>query len=68
MESIKVYEDSYKYLESLKKSIGTSNINIDLNKLDEKSREVITRAIRDAVYARSSQVYNLISNQSNQPM
>ena len=68
MEGVKVYEDSYKYLESLKKSIGTSNINIDLNKLDEKSREVIIKAIRDAVYARSSQVYNLISNQSNQPM
>lgn len=68
MDGIKVYEDSYSYLESLKKQLSTSIITIDVTKLDENSKAEILSELRKVIYKRSSQVYKTIQNANNQLM
>ena len=68
MDGIKVYEDSYKYLESLKKSVTTNVITIEFDKLDENSQNLIRNRLREAICERSSKVYSTIQNSTNQLM
>ena len=68
MEGIKVYEDSYEYLECLKKMLTTNSITIEFNKLDENSKAEICSSLRKAIYSRASRVYSTIQNSNNQSM
>lgn len=52
MESTKIYEDSKEELKKIYKSMGNSSLEINFDKLDTKTRDLLTTAISNVVSKR----------------
>ena len=61
MEGNSVYKDSYDELKRIRKQLGSSKIIINLEKLDELSKNAIISALSEAIARREVQVNATIS-------
>lgn len=63
MEGVGIYEESYKELTKLRKSLSSSSvISIDLSKLDTNSKGKILEALNKAVSERLPKVSSVMCN------
>ena len=60
MESVKVYEDSYRELNKVLKSNNTGKLEVDFSKLDETSAKEIREVIKNTVTARKHKLYEVL--------
>lgn len=61
MEGNSVYKDSYDELKRIRKQLGSSKITINLEKLDELSKNTIISVLSEAIARREVQVNATIS-------
>lgn len=62
MESKQIYEDSYKELVRIRKSLTNSMITINLDKLDARTKEDLLKAITNTTSRRQSDILNVLGN------
>ena len=62
MEGNKIYEDSYKELVKIRKSLSTDTISINVSKLDETTKYDLITAIIKVVTDRQPKVFAVTSN------
>jgi hypothetical protein len=60
MESERIYEDSYKYIETLCKENTTDSITIDYKLLDQCTACELRQAIHDTIFRRKKEIGNVI--------
>lgn len=60
MESVKVYEDSYRELNKVLKSNNTGKLEVEFSKLDETSAKEIREVIKNTVTARKHKLYEVL--------
>lgn len=60
MQSVEQYENSYKELTKISKSISSDQIIINFNKLDGETSEIIRSALNKAIADRKPEVWNVI--------
>lgn len=60
MEGNNVLQKSYEYLVKLQKANATDNITIDYTKLDNKTRNIITKALDDSIRNRKRELQSLL--------
>ena len=60
MESVKVYEDSYRELNKILKSNNTGKLEVDFTKLDEETAMEIRAVIKNTVTARKHKLYEVL--------
>lgn len=65
MESIKIYEESYKELTRIIKETSTGEIRIDLSKLDTETKGQMLKAIRDVANQRQKNIEKIIFGVQN---
>lgn len=61
MESTKIYEECYKEILSMKKSLSSDVLNINFTKLDNNTAGELRDAISTVLSRRSSAIYNVIA-------
>ena len=60
MQSRESYQESYDYLNSIKKNLNTGDIKIEVKKLDEKSKAELIDLLNKFCIRRTSEIYNNI--------
>lgn len=59
MEGKKIYEDSSAELASIRKTLGSDSTTIHWNKLDERTKEALNRAVSDVVLRRQREIQSI---------
>lgn len=62
MESKTIYEESYKELVRLRKTLTNSMITINLDKLDARTKDELLKAISNTTSRRQSDILSVIGN------
>lgn len=65
MESVKIYEESYKELTRINKETSTGEIKIDLSKLDTETKGQMLTAIRNVTNQRQKDIGKIIFGVQN---
>ncbi len=60
MESREIYQESYNYLDTIKKNLSVGTITIDFSKLDTKSQGELSDLINRFCLRRRSEIWNKI--------
>ena len=60
MQSVEQYENSYKELTKISKSISMDQVIINFNRLDGESSEIIRSALTKAIADRKPEVWKVI--------
>lgn len=60
MEGNNVIKNSYDYLVKLQRANATDNISIDYTKLDQKTKNIITKALDDVISKRKRELQSLL--------
>ena len=61
MESLKIMEDSAKYMRNLTKQIARGNVDINFDELDTRSKAEISEALNDVINRRIRVIENMIT-------
>ena len=61
MESEKIYEESFKELDNIRKHLAFDTVTIHMDRLDAASKEAITIALAQSVNFRYSEVSKVIT-------
>ena len=56
LESKDIYQRSYEELDKITKSLASSTITINTDKLDTNTKEAIITALRNAIYKRKGEI------------
>lgn len=62
MESIKIYQDSLKELQKVRKQLAFPEITINMKSLDAKTKEAVTYALSHVISDRVKAVTAVITN------
>lgn len=62
MESKTIYEESYKELVRIRKTLTNSMITINLDKLDARTKDELLKAISNTTSRRQSDILSVIGN------
>lgn len=59
------YEESYEELKKIQKGLGSKNLNINFEKLDDITKEELRSSILNIINKRKNEVFSNIQNSTN---